>query len=148
MVTAQSQSAIAENRRLHEILVEGYRGIEYYDANGKRQNPTITFFSRDPSKNDYIAANQITIRNLDKERRFDVVLYVNGMPLAIIELKQSGSTATVENAFNQLRTYVEEFPMALRFANIVVASDGIDAIYGTPFTPREHMSTWLSLIHI
>ncbi|MCT1414646.1 type I restriction endonuclease subunit R [Corynebacterium sanguinis] len=142
VVTAQSQSAIAENRRLHEILVEGYRGIEYYDANGKRQNPTITFFSRDPSKNDYIAANQITIRNLDKERRFDVVLYVNGMPLAIIELKQSGSTATVENAFNQLRTYVEEFPMAFRFANIVVASDGIGAIYGTPFTPREHMSTW------
>lgn len=142
VITAQSQKAIAENRRLHEILVEGYRGIEYYDPNGKRQNPTITFFSRDPSKNDYIAANQITIRNLDKERRFDVVLYVNGMPLAIIELKQSGSTATVENAFNQLRTYVEEFPMAFRFANIVVASDGIDAIYGTPFTPREHMSTW------
>ena len=142
VVTAQSQSAIAENRRLHEILVEGYRGIEYYDANGKRQNPTITFFSRDPSKNDYIAANQITIRNLDKERRFDVVLYVNGMPLAIVELKHSGSTATVENAYNQLRTYVAEFPMAFRFANIVVASDGIGAIYGSPFTPREHMSTW------
>ena len=142
VITPQSQSAIAENRRLHEILVEGYRGIEYYDANGKHQNPTITFFSRDPSKNDYIAANQITIRNLDKERRFDVVLYVNGMPLAIIELKQSGSTATVENAYNQLRTYVAEFPLAFRFANIVVASDGIDAIYGTPFTPREHMSTW------
>ena len=142
VITPQSQSAIAENHRLHEILVEGYRGIEYYDANGKHQNPTITFFSRDPSKNDYIAANQITIRNLDKERRFDVVLYVNGMPLAIIELKQSGSTATVESAYNQLRTYVDEFPMAFRFANIVVASDGIDAIYGTPFTPREHMSTW------
>lgn len=142
VITPQSQSAIAENRRLHEILVEGYRGIEYYDANGKRQNPTITFFSRDPSKNDYIAANQITIRNLDKERRFDVVLYVNGMPLAIVELKQSGSTATVENAYNQLRTYVAEFPMAFRFANIVVASDGIGAIYGSPFTPREHMSTW------
>ncbi|UBI09425.1 type I restriction endonuclease subunit R [Corynebacterium coyleae] len=142
VITPQSQSAIAENRRLHEVLVEGYRGIEYYGSNGKRQNPTITFFSRDPSKNDYIAANQITIRNLDKERRFDIVLYVNGMPLAIIELKQSGSTATVENAFNQLRTYIEEFPMAFRFANIVVASDGIHAIYGTPFTPREHMSSW------
>lgn len=142
VITPQSQSAIAENRRLHEVLVEGYRGIEYYDADGKRQNPTITFFSRNPSKNDYIAANQITIRNLDKERRFDVVLYVNGMPLVIIELKQSGSTATVENAYNQLRTYVDEFPMAFRFANVVVASDGIDAIYGTPFTPREHMSRW------
>lgn len=142
VVTPQSQSAIAENRRLHEVLVEGYRGIEYVDADGKRLNPTITFFSRDPNKNDYIAANQITVRNLDKERRFDVVLYVNGMPLVIVELKQSGSTATVESAYNQLRTYVEEFPMAFRFANIVVASDGIEAIYGTPFTPREHMSSW------
>ncbi|TYT20764.1 type I restriction endonuclease subunit R [Corynebacterium urealyticum] len=142
VLTPQSQSAIAENHRLHEILVEGYRGIEYTDAEGKHQNPTITFFSRDPNKNDYIAANQITIRNLDKERRFDVVLYVNGMPLAIMELKQSGSTATVEDGYNQLRTYVEEFPMAFRFANIVVASDGLEAIYGTPFTPREHMSSW------
>lgn len=142
VITPQSQSAIAENRRLHEVLVEGYRGIEYYDADGNHQNPTITFFSRNPAKNDYIAANQITIRNLDKERRFDVVLYINGLPLSIIELKQSGSTATVENAYNQLRTYVNEFPMAFRFANVVVASDGIGAIYGTPFTPREHMSTW------
>lgn len=142
VLTPQSQSAIAENHRLHEILVEGYRGIEYTDADGKHQNPTITFFSRDPNKNSYIAANQITIRNLDKERRFDVVLYVNGMPLAIMELKQSGSTATVEDGCNQLRTYVEEFPMAFRFANIVVASDGLEAIYGTPFTPREHMSSW------
>ncbi|WP_234947760.1 MULTISPECIES: type I restriction endonuclease [Corynebacterium] len=121
---------------------EAENATHTYDPNGKRQNPTITFFSGDASKNDYIVANQITIRNLDKERRFDVVLYVNGMPLGIIELKQSGSTATVENAFNQLRTYVEEFPMAFRFANFVVASDGIDAIYGTSFTPREHMSTW------
>ena len=142
VLTPQSQSAIAENHRLHEILVEGYRGIEYTDAEGKHQNPTITFLSRDPNKNTYIAANQITIRNLDKERRFDGVLYVNGMPLAIMELKQSGSTATVEEGFNQLRTYVEEFPMAFRFANIVVASDGLGAIYGTPFTPREHMSSW------
>lgn len=142
VLTPQSQSAIAENHRLHEILVEGYRGIEYTDAEGKHQNPTITFFSRDPNKNTYIAANQITIRNLDKERRFDVVLYANGMPLGIMELKQSGSTATVEDGYNQLRTYVEEFPMAFRFANIVVASDGLEAIYGTPFTPREHMSSW------
>lgn len=142
ILAPQSQSAIAENYRLHEILVEGYRGIEYTDAEGKLQNPTITFLSRDPNKNDYIAANQITIRNLDKERRFDVVLYVNGMPLAIMELKQSGSTATVEDGYNQLCTYVEEFPMAFRFANIVVASDGLEAIYGTPFTPREHMSSW------
>ena len=48
VLTPQSQSAIAENHRLHEILVEGYRGIEYTDAEGKHQNPTITFFSRDP----------------------------------------------------------------------------------------------------
>ncbi len=142
VITPQSQSAIAENCRLHEILVEGYRGIEYYDDHGQRQNPTITFFSRDPSKNDYIAASQVTIRNLDKQRRFDLVLYVNGMPLTIIELKQPGSTATTEDAYNQLRTYVNEMPTAFRFANIVVASDGNEAIYGTPFTPSEHMSRW------
>lgn len=142
VITPRSQSAIAENERVHKILVEGYRGIEYIDDSGQRQNPTITFLSANPDKNDYIVANQITIRNRDVERRFDVVAYVNGLPLAILELKDASGAVGAEGAYNQLQTYVQEFGMAFRFANIVVATDGISARYGTPFTPWNHYAPW------
>nr|WP_244303081.1 HsdR family type I site-specific deoxyribonuclease [Leucobacter coleopterorum] len=143
VLTPQSQDAITENYRLHQILVGGYRGITYVDAEGREVNPTITFISADPIKNLYHAVNQVTIRNRERERRFDVVTYVNGLPLAILELKKVGSKQTsAEGAFNQLQTYLSEFPMAFRFAAIVVASDGIDARYGTPFTPWHHFAPW------
>ena len=142
VITPKSQSAIAENRRIHQILVEGYRGIEYIDHEGNVQNPTIYFLSSQPHKNDYLSLNQVTIANLDGERRFDVVCYVNGMPLAFIELKKTGANTSVEGAHNQLQTYVKEFGMAFRFANIVIPSDDLSAKYGTPFTPWNHFAPW------
>src|SRR5690606_23559035 len=104
---------------------------------------TIRFLSGDPSRNRYHAVNQVIIRSREAERRFDVVLYVNGLPLAIIELKKAGARDTsAEGAFNQLQTYVAEFGMAFRFAAVVVASDGVTARYGTPFTPWHHFAPW------
>ncbi|MGC0365091.1 type I restriction enzyme R subunit [Rhodococcus sp. 27YEA15] len=143
VLTPQSQDAISENYRLHRVLTDGYRGITYVDENGSQVNPTIRFFSGDPAKNRYHAVNQVTIRNREYERRFDVVLYVNGLPLAVIELKKAGAKNTsAEGAFNQLQTYLHEFPMAFRFAAVVVASDGVTARYGTPFTPWHHFAPW------
>lgn len=143
VLTPQSQDAITENYRLHQILIGGYRGISYVDAEGREVNPTITFISADPSKNRYHAVNQVTIRNRERERRFDVITYVNGLPLAILELKKAGSKQTsAEGAYNQLQTYLDEFPMAFRFAALVVASDGLNARYGTPFTPWHHFAPW------
>jgi type I restriction enzyme R subunit len=79
----------------------------------------------------------------DHQRRFDVVLYCNGLPVAIIELKKAGAlNADVRAAHAQLETYVRELPMAFRFVVLAVASDGILAQYGTPFTPLNHFSPW------
>lgn len=143
VTTPKSQDPIAENYRLHRILTEGYRGIEYVDNDGHLVTPSIQFLSGDPSRNRYFAVNQVTIRSHENERRFDIVLYVNGLPLSIVELKQAGAkNATAESAYNQLRTYVHEFPMAFRFCVCVLASDGIDARYGTPFTPWNHFAPW------
>jgi type I restriction enzyme R subunit len=70
-------------------------------------------------------------------------MYCNGMPVSIIELKKAGSLhADVAAAHAQLQTYLREFPMAFRFAVCVIATDGIFAKYGTPFTPLEHFSPW------
>ncbi|MEC3894401.1 type I restriction endonuclease subunit R [Nocardiopsis sp. LDBS1602] len=137
-----SQDAITENRRLHEICVNGHR-ISYIDYNGVEQNPTIRLISEKVEHNEFLAVNQVTIRSIDAERRFDIVLYLNGMPVAIVELKQAGAEkADIAAAHAQLATYRHDFPMAFRFAVTTVISDGITARYGTPFTPLHHYSPW------
>ncbi|MBN3453337.1 type I restriction endonuclease subunit R [Mycolicibacterium sp.] len=139
----QSQNALAENYRLHKYLVEGYRGISYIDSDGIEQNPTIRLIGHRPEENEFLAVQQVTVRAIEKHRRFDIVLYLNGMPVAIIELKQAGAAhADVAAAHAQLKTYLREFPMAFRFAVLTVISDGITARYGTPFTPLEHFAPW------
>ena len=143
VITPKSQDAITENHRLHHILLDGYKGLTYIDQDGREVTPTIRFLSADASRNRYHAVDQVTVRSREHERRFDVVAYVNGLPLAIIELKKPGAkNATAEIAYNQLRTYLHEFPMAFRFAVVVVATDDLSARYGTPFTPWNHFAPW------
>ena len=143
VITPKSQDAITENHRLHHILLDGYKGLTYIDDDGREVTPTIRFLSADASRNRYHAVDQVTVRSREHERRFDVVAYVNGLPLAIIELKKPGAkNATAEIAYNQLRTYLHEFPMAFRFAVVVVATDDLSARYGTPFTPWNHFAPW------
>lgn len=138
-----SQDAITENFRLHQYLVDGYRGITYIDADGAEQNPTIRLIGHRPEENALLAVQQVTVRTSEHQRRFDVVLYVNGMPVAFFELKRAGSVeADIVGAHAQLRTYLREFPMAFRFSVLSVISDGILARYGTPFTPLEHFAPW------
>jgi type I restriction enzyme R subunit len=142
IVEPTSQDAIAENYRLHEILTKGYRGISYTDADGVEQNPTIRLVSHRPWENEFLAVNQVIVRSADVDRRFDVVLYLNGMPVGIVELKKASAKADLAAAHAQLATYLREFPMAFRFAVVTVISDGITARYGTPFTPLNHYSPW------
>jgi len=139
----RSQDPLAENFRLHQILVDGYRGITYVDSDGVEQSPTIRFVSHNVDENEFLAVNQVTIRSVDVERRFDVVLYLNGLPVVIAELKRAGSaSADIASAHAQLETYLREFPMAFRFVVLSIISDGIIARYGTPFTPLNHYSPW------
>jgi len=143
IIQPTSQDAIAENYRLHQICVQGYRGISYIDADGVEQNPTIRLVSHLVDGNELLAVNQVTVRSAEVDRRFDVVLYLNGMPVSIVELKRAGAAkADLAAAHAQLATYLREFPMAFRFAVVTVISDGITARYGTPFTPLNHYSPW------
>jgi type I restriction enzyme R subunit len=107
----QSQDALAENYRLHHYLVGGYRPISYIDSDGIEQNPTIRLVSHRPDENEFLAVHQVTVRTKEHHRRFDMVLYLNGMPVAIFELKQAGAKhADVAGAHAQLQTYLSEFP--------------------------------------
>jgi type I restriction enzyme, R subunit len=143
IVAPTSQDAVAENYRLHEILVRGYRGISYIDSDGIEQTPTIRLVSHVVEDNEFLAVNQVTIRSKEFDRRFDIVLYLNGMPVVIVELKKAGAErADLSSAHAQLGTYLREFPMAFHFCVLSMISDGITARFGTPFTPLNHYSPW------
>ncbi|CAN5327452.1 type I restriction endonuclease subunit R [soil metagenome] len=138
----KSQDAITENHRIHDYLVDGFR-LSYIGDDGSEVNASIRLISAEPSENDWLAVNQVTLVRGDFRRRFDLVLYCNGMPVSVVELKKAGSEAAdVAAAHAQLQTYLREFPMAFRFCVFTLASDGILAKYGTPFTPLNHFSPW------
>ncbi|WP_329254872.1 type I restriction endonuclease subunit R [Streptomyces sp. NBC_01478] len=139
-----SREAYPENKQAHEYLTTGMR-LTYTDEFGAEQTPTVRLVDfTDPGANSYLAVNQVTVRDTDgSHRRFDIVLYVNGLPLAVIELKSaSDENATLRSAHAQLQTYVSEFPIAFRYNVLCLVSDGITAKYGTAFTPYEHFAPW------
>ncbi|MFJ3209173.1 type I restriction endonuclease subunit R [Streptomyces flaveolus] len=142
--TPSSQDTYEENRVAHGYLTTGIRSVTYTDAFGAEHNPTIRLVDLDDAgANVYRALNQVTVIDGEKNRRFDVVLYVNGLPLAVLELKRAGDEdATLQDAHSQVTRYVEEFPTAFRYNAVVLLSDGITAKYGTPFTPYEHFAPW------
>jgi len=143
ILTPRSQDAITENLRVHDWLVGGYRGLTWTDRDGTEHNPTLRIVSADPGENDWLAVNQVKLVDRDHDRRFDVVLYLNGLPVVVLELKKAGDLkADVAAAHGQLKTYLREFPMAFRFAVFTISSDGLFAEYGTPFTPLNHFSPW------
>ena len=136
IIETRSNAALEENLRIHDWLVGGYRGIEYIDADGQPSTPTIRLLSTDPAENDWRAASQVTIRTAAHHRRFDLVLYCNGMPVSMIELKKAGSaSADIPRAHAQLQTYLREFPIAFRFACSPLVSDGLSRSTA-PRSPR------------
>jgi type I restriction enzyme R subunit len=142
--TPSSQDTYEENRTAHGYLTAGIRSVTHTDAFGAEHNPTIRLVDLDnPDANVYRALNQVTVIDGEKNRRFDIVLYVNGLPLAVLELKRAGDEdATLQDAHSQVTRYVKEFPTAFRYNAVVLLSDGITAKYGTPFTPYEHFAPW------
>ncbi|MEW1980588.1 type I restriction endonuclease subunit R [Citricoccus sp. NPDC079358] len=137
-----SQDAITENFRIHRYLVDGYR-FTYLDSDGTERTPTLRLIGAEESLNDWLVAHQVTLVQGEHRRRLDVVVYLNGMPVSIMELKRAGAaSADVSAAHAQLQTYLREFPLAFRYCVFTLASDGLEARYGTPFTPLNHFSPW------
>lgn len=143
ILTAKSEDAKAENREAHKYITKGYNGLTVKRADGAEFNPTVRIISKNPDENRWLAVRQVTLKTLDKERRFDIVLYCNGLPVGVVELKRAGDpNADLRGAHNQISQYVRDFPLAFRYNVLSIISDGVTARYGTPFTPYTHMSVW------
>jgi type I restriction enzyme R subunit len=137
---------LQRNRHLHRMLINGVT-VEYRDADGGirgAQARVIDF--DDPANNDWLAVNQFTVVENKHERRPDVVLFVNGLPLAVLELKNAADEdATIYSAFQQLQTYQAEIPSLFATNGVLVVSDGVEARVGALGAGREWFKPWRTI---
>lgn len=141
-----SPSLIANNRAFHRMLVDGVE-VEYRRTDGTIKGDYVRLVDFEhPEKNDWLAVNQFTIIENHNNRRPDVILFVNGLPLVVIELKNpADEKATIETAFRQIQTYKQQIPSLFVFNEMVVISDGVDAYIGTYTAIRERFMPWRTI---
>ena len=134
------------NRALHHMLVDGVT-VEYRMAGGALRGAQVSVLDYGkPANNDWLAVNQFTVVEGEHERRPDVVLFVNGLPLGLIELKNpADEKATVWTAWQQIQTYKAELSNLFAFNAALIASDGVDARTGTLTAGREWFKPWRTI---
>ena len=143
IVRVDKPTLLENNHEYHTLLTQGVP-VQYRDYSGETKDDLVRVIDFDnPEQNDFIAVNQLTVLQGDFNRRPDIVLYVNGLPLVVIELKNAtDSKADQLAAYRQLQTYKREIGDTFRFNELCVISDGIDAQMGTITSPFERMMPW------
>ena len=133
----------ARNRAFHRMVVNGVE-VEYREAGGAVRGDVVRVIDfENRVNNDWLAVNQFTVTENRNTRRPDVVLFVNGLPLGVIELKNpADEDATIWTAWQQLQTYKSELPALFSMNEALVVSDGNQARVGTLTAGREWFKPW------
>jgi type I restriction enzyme R subunit len=139
----QDADLLSRNRYLHRLLVDGV-AVEYRAADGSIRGAQVRVIAFDDAgANDFLAVNQFTLVENKRTRRPDVILFVNGLPLVVIELKNAADeNATIWTAFKQLETYKAEIPTLFQDNELLVISDGVQARVGTLSAGKEWFKPW------
>ena len=139
----ESPHLVEENRRLHRAMVEGL-DVEFHAPDGTIRGDKLWLVDFDnPDNNDWLVVDQLVVIEAGHNRRPDVVVFVNGLPLAVIELKNPGTeAANLRAAYNQLRTYKDEIPALFRPNALLVTSDGMLARVGSLTAKEERFMPW------
>ena len=143
VMQSELPSLVEENRRLHKLMTEG-ADVEYYADDGTLTAGKVALIDYDhPERNDWLAVSQLVVINGQHNRRPDVVLFLNGLPFGVIELKAPGSAgANLLGAFNQLQTYKSQIPGLFNTNALLLTSDGIMARVGSLSADLERFMPW------
>ena len=136
----------ARNRAFHRMLTEGVT-VEHRAGDGAIRGAQVDVVDfENAAANDWLAVNQFAVSERDRTRRPDVVLFVNGLPLGIIELKNpADEDADVWAAWRQLQTYKAELPTLFAMNELLIVSDGLEARLGTITAGREWFKPWRTI---
>ncbi|PKO03589.1 MAG: DEAD/DEAH box helicase [Chloroflexi bacterium HGW-Chloroflexi-5] len=140
-----ANSLVTSNRTFHHYLVNG---IEVsFRRDGNLFSEIVRLFDfENPENNDWLVVNQFTVLEEHRERRPDLVVFINGLPLAVFELKNAADeNATIWSAFNQLQTYKQQIPSLMLYNEALVISDGLEARIGSLSADRERFMPWKTI---
>ena len=145
VLTPESPALIENNRNFHRMLTDGV-DVSWMAEDGERHGKVWLLDVEYPENNDWLAVNQFTVIENKRERRPDIVLFVNGLPLVVIELKNLGKEqATLKSAFNQLQTYKNEIPSIFVYNELLIISDGMQARFGTITSGWDRFMPWRTI---
>ncbi|MBA4695884.1 MAG: type I restriction endonuclease subunit R [Legionella sp.] len=136
---------LSANRRLHNFLVNGVP--VQYQKDGETRGDFVRLIDFEtPSNNEWLAVNQFSIKGEKHTRRPDILLFINGLPLVLVELKNSADlNADIGKAFNQIQTYKEQIPGIFQYNEILIISDGSEARMGSLSANMERFMSWRTI---
>ena len=139
-----SPDTLANNEEFHKLLTEGVPVSTYQDGIERGERVWLVDFE-DPWNNEFTVVNQFTIIENGHNRRPDVLLFVNGLPLVIIELKNAADeNATIESAYRQIETYKQQIPSLFTYNELIIISDGLEARAGSLSAGFSRFTAWKS----
>jgi type I restriction enzyme R subunit len=141
----ESPSLTENNRRFHRMLTDGV-DVSYMQDGREVHDKVWLLDLEDLENNDWLAVNQFTVIEDRRNRRPDIVVFVNGLPLGVIELKNpADENATIQHAYNQLQTYKQDIPSLFIYNELLVISDGLEARSGTLTSGWDRFMPWRTI---
>lgn len=136
---------LAANRHFHRFLVNGVP--VQYQKDGETRGDFVRLIDfADVSANEWLAVNQFSIKGAKYTRRPDIILFINGLPLVLLELKNpADQNADIWKAFDQIQTYKEQIPDVFQYNEVLVISDGSEALVGSLSTDAERFMAWRTI---
>ncbi|MEK7266019.1 MAG: type I restriction endonuclease subunit R [Pseudomonadota bacterium] len=143
ILVSETPSLVEENRRIHRLMTDGV-DVEFHDNEGLLRGDKVWLFDfDDPDNNDWAVTRQFTVIEGRYNRRPDMVVFVNGLAVAVIEVKNAaGEAATVDAAMAQLETYRAQIPSIFRTNAALIASDGLLARIGSLTAGADRFMPW------
>ncbi|GAP71848.1 type I restriction-modification system, restriction subunit R [Candidatus Symbiothrix dinenymphae] len=144
VLRTDSPNLLINNKIFHKYLTEGV-DVEVRTDSGIRGEKVYIVDFNNPENNGFLAVNQFTIIEGNQNKRPDIILFINGVPIVVIELKNAtDENATVKTAFNQLQTYKQTIPSLFTYNELLIVSDGLDAHCGTLTSDWSRFLSWKS----
>ena len=145
LLRSDSPNLFQNNYTIHKYLTEGVE-VEYRKGDRIVGDKVWLIDYENPTNNEFLVVNQFTIIENNINKRPDVILFINGIPLVVIELKNAvDENATIHSAFNQLQTYKKSIPSLFLYNTLLVVSDGWEALYGSLTSPKQFFVPWKSI---
>jgi len=138
-------SLLSANRHFHKLLVGGVP--VQYQKDGETRGDFVRLIDwAHPERNEWLAVNQFSIKGPHHTRRPDIILFVNGLPVVFIELKNpSDQNANIWKAYDQIQTYKEQIPDVFQYNEVLVISDGTEALLGSLSASGERFMAWRTI---